>query len=380
MKNKIKNTVLKNLINIPGYRTNRKIIVFESDDWGMIRMSSSTVKESLKEKGYRISQCPYNSNDRIENDEDIESLAETLLSVKDSKGNPAKFTLNNIVANPDFKKIKADSFKNYHFQPFTETLQEYNDSQNVIALYKEGINNKVFQPQLHGREHINLRLWLNRLQIEDVDTIEAFNQNMYTVHHSGPIGGRRNNLDAFGNMEISGDNFNYPQIIKEAQQIFHNTWGFKSKSFIAPCYVWHPSLEKILSNEGINYIQGSRVQKIPVDNTSFQIKKKYHYTGQKNKYGQHYLVRNCNFEPTELGRNNAIENALKDIRVSFFYNKPAIISTHRLNYIGSINSDNRKKNLNLLKILINQIIKIWPDAEFMSSDELGDIITNKCAE
>ena len=105
MKNNLKNIILTNLVNIPGYTSNRKIIVFESDDWGMLRMASAQVKKNLKDKGYKISQCPYNSNDRIENDEDIASLIETLLSVKDSKGNPAKFTLNNIVANPDFKKI-----------------------------------------------------------------------------------------------------------------------------------------------------------------------------------------------------------------------------------------------------------------------------------
>jgi len=372
----IKTFLATNITNARGWRTNRKIIVIESDDWGMLRMVSSKVKENLKNKGYKISQCPYNSNDRLENDEDIAYLIETLLSVNDSKGNPAKFTLNNIVANPNFKKIRAASYKNYYCQPFTETLKEYSDSQNVMALYKEGINKKVFQPQLHGREHINLRLWLHRLQIEDAKTIEAFNQNMYTVHHSGPISGRRDNLDAFGNRTTEGEHFDYDKLIKEAQKIFKDTWGFKSKSFIAPCYVWHPSLEKILSNEGIKYIQGTRVQRIPIDNKSFQIKKKYHYTGQKNKLEQYYLVRNVNFEPTEMGCHDAVEKALRDIKTSFLYNKPAIISSHRVNYIGSINPDNRTENLKLLKNLLCRIIELWPDVEFMSSDELGSIITN----
>ena len=376
IKYKLKNIILKNLLNIPGYTSNRKIIVFESDDWGMLRMASAQVKQNLKDKGYKISQCPYNSNDRIENDEDIASLIETLLSVKDSKGNPAKFTLNNIVANPDFNKIKAASYKNYYCQPFTETLRAYSDSQNVMALYKDGIHKKVFQPQLHGREHVNLRLWLHRLQIEDAKTIEAFNQNMYTVHHSGPISGRRDNLDAFGNRTTEGEHFDYAKIIKEAQKIFKDTWGFKSKSFIAPCYVWHPSLEKILSNEGIKYIQGTRVQRIPIDNKSFQIKKKYHYTGQKNKLEQYYLVRNVNFEPTEMGSHDAVEKALRDIKTSFLYNKPAIISSHRVNYIGSINPDNRIENLKLLKNLLCRIVELWPNVEFMSSEELGSIIAN----
>jgi hypothetical protein len=365
----------KNIINIFGWKTNRKIIVFESDDWGMIRTSSIIAQKELIKKGYKVSQCPYNTNDRLESDEDIEALGEVLLSVKDSLGNPAKFTINNVVANPDFKKINDDAFKNYYYQPFTETLKNQEDSQNVIRLFKEGVSHGIFQPQLHGREHINIRLWLQRLQQGDSKAIDAFQHKMFTVHHSGSISGRRDNLDAFGNLTLRGDSFDYGKIVKEAQQIFNNTWGFKSKSFIAPCYVWHPCLENLLNNEGIKYIQGTHVQRIPIDNTSFHIKGRYHYTGQKNKLGQYYMIRNCFFEPTESGSDYAMEKTIKEIQLSFFYKKPAIISSHRVNYIGTLNPDNRKLNLTLLDKLLHEIIKRWPDVEFMSTDELGELIT-----
>ena len=65
MIHKLKSAISRNLINIPGFRTNRKIVVIESDDWGMIRMSSLKNIEKFKNKGYKISQCPYNSNDCI---------------------------------------------------------------------------------------------------------------------------------------------------------------------------------------------------------------------------------------------------------------------------------------------------------------------------
>ena len=375
MINYLKSTLRRNLINARGWRTNRKIIVFESDDWGMIRTSSIIAQKELIKNGYNVSQCPYNDNDRLESDEDIEALGEVLLSVKDSLGNPAKFTINNVVANPDFKKINDDAFKNYYYQPFTETLKNQEDSQNVIRLFKEGVSHGIFQPQLHGREHINIRLWLQRLQQGDSKAIDAFQHKMFTVHHSGSISGRRDNLDAFGNLTLRGDSFDYGKIVKEAQQIFSNTWGFKSKSFIAPCYVWHPSLEKLLNNEGIKYIQGTHVQRIPIDNTSFHIKGRYHYTGQKNKLGQYYMIRNCFFEPTESGSDYAMEKTIKEIQSSFFYKKPAIISSHRVNYIGTLNPDNRKLNLKLLDKLLHEIIKRWPEVEFMSTDELGELIT-----
>lgn len=39
----LKQYITHNLLNIPGWRTNRKIVVIESDDWGSIRMPSQEV-------------------------------------------------------------------------------------------------------------------------------------------------------------------------------------------------------------------------------------------------------------------------------------------------------------------------------------------------
>lgn len=367
--------MVQNLTNPRGWRTNRKIVVIESDDWGMIRMSSKKDQNELKKRGYNISQCPYNVNDRIENDKDMEGLGEVLLSVKDSKGNPAKFTINNIVANPEFDKIKSSGFNQYFFEPFTETLDRYPDTQNVMSLYKEGIKKNIFHPQLHGREHVNLRLWFERLREKNSHALEAFNRNMFTVHKEGRISGRRDNLDAFGSKTINQGEFEYSQIIKDAQGIFESIWNFRSKSFIAPCYVWHPSVEIFLRDEGIQYLQGTHVQRIPIDNSSFKVKRRYHYLGQRNKLGQLYLIRNCFFEPTESGSSGIVEKGLAEIHRSFFYKKPAIISSHRVNYIGSLNPHNRHQNLRLLRELLKRITQTWPDVEFMSTDQLGDLIS-----
>jgi len=57
---------------------------------------------------------------------------------------------------------------------------------------------------------------------------------------------------------------------------------------------------------------------------------------KKNDYEQIYLVRNCFFEPTQDARLDK-DFCLKGIAKSFLrLKKPAIISAHRLNFIGSI--------------------------------------------
>ena len=61
----------------------------------------------------------------------------------------------------------------------------------------------------------------------------------------------------------------------------------------------------------------------------------------------------------------------------FFWNKPAIICTHRLNYVGYLDNGNRDNNLILLELLLSKIKKKWPNVEFMSSNELLELIMQK---
>ena len=96
--------------------------------------------------------------------------------------------------------------------------------------------------------------------------------------------------------------------------------------------------------------------------------------GEQNKCGQYYLTRNCCFEQTQdisLG----FDRCFHDLTCCFELNEPAIISTHRLNFVGELEVKNRDKNLFEFKRLLQAIVQKYPDVEFMSSDELGDVIS-----
>lgn len=62
------------------------------------------------------------------------------------------------------------------------------------------------------------------------------------------------------------------------------------------------------------------------------------------------------------------------IRTAFMYQKPAVICTHRINYIGGILAANRDRGLRDLKRLLATITKKWPDVRFISSDQLIDYL------
>jgi hypothetical protein len=361
---------------MPGFRTNRKIIVIESDDWGTIRMVSNEIYNGLLKYGYPVHESTYNKFDALESNEDLEKLFEVLSSVKDKNGNPAIFTANNIVANPDFEKIKESDFQEYYYEPFTETLKHYPKHDRVFDLYKEGINHKVFYPQFHGREHLNVKRWMKALSSGDEDARTAFKQNMFSIHTLPKNNNLNEYMDSLGYDEPE-DKERIDQIIIEGLSLFEKIWGFPSKSFIASCYIWSSDIEKTLFINGVNYIQGMIYQSEPNLLSNKPYTKKYHYQGQKNSLGQRYLVRNAFFEPSEFLKYDWVQNCLDRISFTFRLNKPVIIGTHRKNFIGFIDQSNRDKNLQLLKNLLAEIIHNWPDVEFMTSDQLGDLMNCK---
>jgi hypothetical protein len=101
-----KNLLIRNAFNAFGWKTRHKIVVFESDDWGMIRMASKESFLDFKARGLPVQHCIYNSNDSIESNDDLELLFDVLKSVKNAHGEHAKFTANTVVANPNFDAIK----------------------------------------------------------------------------------------------------------------------------------------------------------------------------------------------------------------------------------------------------------------------------------
>jgi hypothetical protein len=51
-----------------------------------------------------------------------------------------------------------------------------------------------------------------------------------------------------------------------------------------------------------------------------------------------------------------------------------VISSHRTNYIGSLDPKNRANSLEKLEELLRKVVNRWPDVEFITSTELGNIV------
>jgi hypothetical protein len=139
------------------------------------------------------------------------------------------------------------------------------------------------------------------------------------------------------------------------------------------------TLEKDLFDAGVKYINSGKKQQEPWGHG--QYKTNTRFLGDNNPLGQVYLTRNCFFEPSSCGYRypahyDWLNYCLKEIEIAFRWHKPATISSHRVNYIGFLHPENREKGLKALSQLLGEIIKRWPDVEFMTSVELGDLIVS----
>lgn len=372
----LKHILRQHLKNSIGHSVNKKYLVIESDDWGSIRMPSLEAYERLKSKNLNLGTgegARYNLTDTLASSEDLELLFNILSKHKDHLGNPVVFTAVSVVANPDFEKIRDSKFMEYHYEPFIETLKRYH-RESAIDLWKHGIKEKLFHPEFHGREHLNTQVWLRMLQKKDEHTMAAFNERCWGVKvNSTPFG---INYQAAFDLESKNDLPLQEESIISGLKLFETIHGYKAKFFVPPNGPFNNSLEEVAKSHGITYVGASKVQLEPQGNG--RTKKRYHYFGQKNKHGQTYITRNAFFEPNAPGK-DWVASCLDDVHHAFLWRKPAVISSHRTNYIGGLSIENRKLGLQKLDELLKEILKRWPDVEFITSSQLGDLISRKNA-
>jgi len=360
--------IFKNLVNIPGWRTKRKIVVIESDDWGSIRIPSNEVYQRLKKDGVRVEGSYFTKYDCLESEEDLNHLFEVLGSFRDVNGNHACVTANTVTGNPDFKKIKESNFSTYYYEPFWETYGRYPNSPKALEIWKDSFKLHLLWPQFHGRDHLNPLEYL-KILIHNNEEHIAFDYNalLGSRRESGRQAGY---LGAF-DYETVEERKTFANVICEGQNMFEQAFGFKSKSFIAPTGIRGDSLDEWLFRNSIYYHQDAR-QCLPLYEAQHTFR--HRFWGATNQFGQFYWRRNSTFEPSRNPDFDWVGNVLKEAKVAFTWGKPLVVNSHRVNYVGGIDPENRARGLKMLESLLRNLLKAFPDVEFMSSDQLGDFM------
>ncbi len=352
---------------ILSFKTKRKIIVIESDDWGSERMPDVHTRNELGKFGLDIRKNPFTWLDTLERVDDILSLEMILDSIQKKTGKTVKITTNFIVANPDYSKIKENNYNDYAYEVFTDTYRRRDGDDRVFEAIQKMNQQGYFKPQFHGREHLNISMWLDQLRKENKYFRKAFDLSTYGIDVPMDVSYRTNLMAAY-EYDDEAQRTLVMDSISDGMALFYKYFGTQSDTAVAPRHVWNDEIEMQYSKAGIKGIQTSLNQLIP-SHQGYILKP--HYTGEADpKSDMVYTVRSLNFEPSYDSKYDWISKNIKKIKWQFLIGNPVIIGMHRLNFVGGIEEANRTENLKLFKYFIENIIDNYPDVEFLSSDEL----------
>ncbi|MBA6153391.1 hypothetical protein [Gelidibacter maritimus] len=371
----MKQTLYNYLKNFSGWRSNRKLVIFSIDDYGNVRLNS---KESLNR--IEAANIPLDSHfdrfDTLETRADLEDLFDVLSSVKDKHENPAIFTPYSLPCNIDFDSMANNKYTEYIYELLPETyekltLKDTNAYAGTWELWKDGIKKGLMKPQFHGREHFNMHIFKDLLKKKDKDLITVLKQHSHVTipgHKS-----YKNGWTAAYSFDKLDETFGFLENVADGVKAFKRVYGYAPNTFTPPAQQFPLHLENELYNLGFEFIDRPRSLKRYLGDGKYQMEK--HRLGGGTVMKE--LVRNVVFEPTTPRITNWVDFSFKQIEAAFKMKKPANISSHRVNFCGHIDEENRKVGLSALKQLLDKIVNRWPDVEFISADQLGDIISKE---
>lgn len=367
--NRLKQNIVTNAKNIPGWSAKRKIVAFISDDWGDLRIHSKKEYAQLVKKGIPVDRSLHTQVESLATEKDLYDLFEVLSSVKDRNGRYAAISPFTIMANPDFKKIEESGFEEYFHKPFTDTLIERDGDSRTIDAWKKGIEEGLFLPEMHGKEHISVPIWMRKLQSGNEMYRFCFKHRF--AHYSELSMAYPIVATYFYENEEDFQIINNG--IGKGINLFEKTFDYRPAAFNPPNAIFHPRFYGALKSSGIRNLDTSHIRSEP-DGNGECVRKRYRF-GEVSKEGLVHFISNCAFEPVKENP-DVIEATLKQVQAAFRWNKPALINTHRINYVTGYGNYTRDKNLSALKKLLGEILSNWPDAEFMGVGEFCEFMNS----
>ncbi len=371
----MKQAILNNIKNLWGWRTPRKIVVFSVDDYGNVRLANQQARKKMDYAGLKV-LSRFDAFDTLETRQDLEMLFDTLSSVSDCNGKHAVFTPFAVPCNIDFEQLSDEGYKQYRYELLPVTYEkltalEPDAYEGTWKLWKEGIAQGLMAPQFHGREHLNLKVFGEKLANKDHELFTCLENRSYTsISDSGyqTIG----YTAAFDFSEVK-ENEGFKEIIEDGLDAFEKVFGYRSVHFTPPGGREHQSIHQYLHNCGIQYIDTPLIKQEHQGKGNYT--KSVNWTGKRTESGLICCVRNVVFEPTHERGFEWINFSLQQIETAFRWHRPAIVSSHRVNYCGHISPENRKVGLDSLKRLLKAVVNRWPDVEFVSSGDLVSMMT-----
>jgi hypothetical protein len=344
---------------VEGFHFDRPIVILQSDDWGRAGLRDREGMEQLAAAGLILGERPYDSY-TLETTEDLAAVRSVLGSHRDSAGRCPSLEMNFIVANLDFEKMSADGVQQIHLLPLADGLPSGWSRPGLLAAYREGIEEELFRPALHGTTHFS------RAAVERHLTDSGARGNLLRtlwqagtpyIHWRMPwIGYEYWDSDA-----APDDRFlaaaTQRDLIGEAVGAFAKLFSTLPRSACAPGYRANDDTHRAWAQIGIRVAQNGPGAAIPPHFDHHSILQ---------------LYRNVEFEPA-VDPAFSLEACIRSAEACFERKIPAIVSVHSINFHSSV-QDFRSRTLELLDQFLDALGLAHPDLLYLDSAELCEVV------
>jgi hypothetical protein len=329
-----------------------KVVCFESDDWGCCAWAPDEYAlqrvSALREvRAYWQSRRLWPWIDgSLETPDDVRCLCDFLERFTGGDGRPAVFTPCYIVGNPDFERIAADNLGAYYDITIDQGVPSRWERGDFVGAAREGYERRVWRPEYHARlHHTQPHLWLQAVRDGNPEAGALFEEQMFQCSERV---GEYEEMDEATQREWVGGGI----------EAFERAFGCRPY-----CGINGDATEV---TEGIWQEMGIKAR----------LNRWQHRMGQRSPHGDAvYLRRNARLEPLGLDDEYAQSGFTRcwwEVRRAWEACEPAVISTHRKNYVSFVAEQQRQGYMQLEQLLV-AIAESAPDTAYLTSTEIAQL-------
>jgi hypothetical protein len=340
-------------------RLDRPIVLFQSDDWGRVGVRDRPGWEELQQAGIHLGESPYDFYS-LETADDLHALRTVLKKHRDSAGRNPSIGMNFITANIDFDRCLPTCENKISLLPLSEGLPPQWQRPHLFEAYRQGIQDGVFSPALHGLTHFCEKAILRELKAngERAERIrELWRAQTPYIYWRMPWIGYE-----YWDAEMTREHGFLPleeqrSSIYHAAEIFQKLFAAASVSACAPGYRSNDDTRTAWFEAGIRVIQNG-----PAKNKAPYL----------DEHGMLHTFRTVELEPATSKCNLAeLTNTVEDC---FRIGVPAVVSIHSINFHSSLR-DFRTPTLLLLDEFLAILERKWPNLLYLDDADLFRIAT-----
>ena len=342
-----------------------RAVVIESDDWGLCAWvpDDQAHRVLTGTPAFRSPPGRIYGRSTLERADDVRAIGSLLLEFRGGDGFPPVWQANTVVANPDCERMKPPLFEGADIPVIAcPDLPSRWARPGLDKAVDQGIEEGWWWPELHGLHHVPVASWLGALRRGLNDARRAHEQQVFVCEAVEEAG----EYDAATPLEVRISD------LERAADIFRKRFGRTATSLCPPDYRWDDALDATAAKLGLTTFQGMAERTGRLHPRIARVLGALRWPEMRGP--RFHMPPRIAFEPRgsespegPVGARAAHEAA----RAAWRAGRPAVVSTHRVNY-AHLDPAWREKGLAALRDLIGRLI--GDSATFLTDAEARGLV------